>query len=451
MSLERGNKVVLNSNKIRFDISCVRDQGLTHSIFVLGSDKKLLSDDYMIFYNQPVSPEGAVKIINEQCYEIDFSVLPSHAERLAFTIHVPPNASENETLRSLGNINIFIDGYELSFNGDNLNAEKALIVLEFYKYQSEWKLSYTLQGFNEGLAKLVEYYGSVAGSDKKQQAEKYQSENFNVQKNEPSKEKGIVLSLSKQRIQKMENENISPIIINLAKQADSYLNKFNLQEHNADVVIIIDFSASMSSAFRDGRVQSISEQLVAAGALFDENQSIDVFMFDSRSIYLGELTPSNFKNKINEWEKKYGLGGGTEYSNPLRDVRDKFFNQSGKKMGFFDKKAKILSEVGNVRDKPVYCFFLTDGDASDKGKTTKLMKELSNFPIFFQFVGINTGGWSSFSYLKKLDDMTERLIDNADFFELKGGNINSEDLFEKMFTEYPNWLKEAKKIGILKK
>ena len=54
--------------------------------------------------------------------------------------------------------------------------------------------------------------------------------------------------------------------------------------------------------------------------------------------------------------------------------------------------------------------------------------------------------------LKKLDDMTGRVIDNCSFFELDDlDDISEEDLYENMLEEFPSWLKEAREIGLIAK
>lgn len=445
MSIIKGQKTNISNLSFKLNVSDINKHDLTHSIFVVGKDRKLIQDEYMVFYGNESSPDNAIILENDDIYAINLEKLPSHADRVAFTIHIPVGSPESSNLSFLPDVSVSFGNESLSFNGSQLSSEKALIVLEFYRYQDSWKAGATVQGFNGGLAKLVEFYGAEVSSPQNEQTPAVEAPVVV----EPVKPAPITISLAKKRIEKLEASKVDKVIINLAKQASGHLEKFNLDNHTADVVIILDFSASMTPAFDDGRVQGIAEQLVAAGALFDDNQSIDVYMFDSRVKYLGELTPKNFKNQITKWEKQYGLGGGTDYAKPIQAVRDQFFSNSEEKIGLFGRKAKALSEIPAERDKPVYAFFLTDGDATDKTQTTRLIKEVSRLPIFWQFVGIDTG-WSSFDYLEKLDDLSDRFIDNADFFELGSGKIDQNSLFAKMFQEYPNWIKEAKTKGLLK-
>lgn len=75
------------------------------------------------------------------------------------------------------------------------------------------------------------------------------------------------------------------------------------------------------------------------------------------------------------------------------------------------------------------------------------MTEAAKLPMFWQFVGL---GGRGYGILKKLDDMTGRVIDNCNFFELDDlDDISEEALYENMLEEFPSWLKEAREIGLI--
>lgn len=75
------------------------------------------------------------------------------------------------------------------------------------------------------------------------------------------------------------------------------------------------------------------------------------------------------------------------------------------------------------------------------------MTDVAKLPIFWQFVGL---GGRGYGILKKLDDMTGRVIDNCSFFELDDlDDISEEALYENMLEEFPSWLKEAREIGLI--
>src|SRR5690606_11135074 len=124
----------------------------------------------------------------------------------------------------------------------------------------------------------------------------------------------------------------------------------------------------------------------------------------------------------------------TKYGAAMKAVREHYFGSAG-------ERGEVLPDAT-----PVYVMFITDGAPSDKGVATKHMRSASYEPIFWQFMGV---GSDRFEYLQRLDDLDKRFTDNADFFavtddELMGRNpISDEALFERLMTEYPDWLRRA--------
>lgn len=52
--------------------------------------------------------------------------------------------------------------------------------------------------------------------------------------------------------------------------------------------------------------------------------------------------------------------------------------------------------------------------------------------------------------MRELDDLQGRYLDNADFFALDDlDQFSDEDLYDRLFDEYPKWLREAKARGIV--
>jgi hypothetical protein len=109
--------------------------------------------------------------------------------------------------------------------------------------------------------------------------------------------------------------------------------------------------------------------------------------------------------------------------------------------------------------------FLSNGETEDIEDTTRLIAEASYEPIFWQFItlgitkedmGGGFWGWikrpfaEDYSFLQKLDDLEDRFIDNADFFNVSNPkDISDVSLYRKLMTEYPDWLKEAKEKGLI--
>lgn len=419
MILEKGNRYTLESHV--FSIIFNEKTNYTdHAIFVSDKNKKLLSDDYMIFYAQPTSPCKSVAYNSDQGhYKINLNTLPENAEKLTLTFST--SVDYKGDLSQIPPISLNIGNDILHFSKQDAVNAKALMLIEIYKHKGVWKIWTLTQGYSGGLADLVKFFGSSVTEE--------------VPKSIPQ------INLTKERLIKLEKESSNTKLINLAKTANNVLLDYGIQNHTADVALIIDFSLSMTPKFKDGFVQKIADQLMAAGVLFDDNSSIDVFLFDHRAIHLGEMTVKDFSNKIALWENKYKLGHDTKYGSAIKCVMEYYLHSTKR------------PEQPSLRDKPIYAFFLTDGDASDKALATRLMRDASYYPIFWQFVGIHTNSFSSFDYLERLDDLDGRYVDNANFFEIKQNSLNSisdKELFEKMFTEYPSWLKISKERKLIK-
>ena len=106
--------------------------------------------------------------------------------------------------------------------------------------------------------------------------------------------------------------------------------------------------------------------------------------------------------------------------------------------------------------------FVTDGGTSDKSFTEKQVRASSYEPIFWQFMGIGKGrkskakslssfADSDFPFLERLDELSGRLIDNANFFSVSAPDeYGDEELYDLMMGEYPDWLKLAKQKGLLR-
>ena len=218
--------------------------------------------------------------------------------------------------------------------------------------------------------------------------------------------------------------------INLRKETLNKvcLTKESLNNLTARVVVALDYSGSMRSLYKNGAVQDVLNRLLPLGLKFDDNGEVELHLFSNESWQIPSLNINNFYNYINKNKilKKYEMGG-TNYA-PVME--------------------SIIKEHSSHKDKvPTFAIFITDGDAWDKPKSEKVIKDASKLGIFWQFVGI---GYEDFDFLEKLDDMTGRVVDNADFLNVnKIANLSDEELYAKLLGEFPNWIQAAKNKNII--
>jgi hypothetical protein len=228
------------------------------------------------------------------------------------------------------------------------------------------------------------------------------------------------------------NDNIADI--NLEKRVDLVKKTISLQKKSvpekAKVALVLDYSGSMSSLYRDGTVQSVIEKILPLAIQFDDDGELDVWLFESSFRRIESINLSNYSDYIKNEKilEKYVMGG-TKYAPVITDVVNKY-------------------SIEEKSDLPSYVLFVTDGDNSDKNYTDSAIINASKNPIFWQFIGI---GNSQFKYLADLDTMRGREVDNANFFSLNDVNsISDEDLYKRILCEYPDWCEKAIKLNILK-
>lgn len=236
-------------------------------------------------------------------------------------------------------------------------------------------------------------------------------------------------------------------VIDLSKKAKISLEKKEIVDITAQIVLILDKSISMQNFYNKGTVQQTVERLLGLGMNMDDNKSIEVFAFDMDAVELDEVTEGNHAGYVERMLQQHSLGGGTNYATPMQMVLDKFVPKpQTKTTGFFRKKTVEVGEAP-VASIPTFVFFVTDGDNFDKAKTEALIREASNQAVFWQFVGI---GREKFEFLQRMDDMEGRFLDNVDFFHIEDPSaVSDEDLYDKLLTEFPQWVKDARTKGIL--
>jgi len=228
----------------------------------------------------------------------------------------------------------------------------------------------------------------------------------NESDNEP---KIITIDLSK------SEENLDKVLVDLSKTG-----RVDLFKHTARVALAMDYSGSMHGLFENGSVQKTIKRLLPIALRFDDNGELEPWLFSNGKKMLEPVTINNYENYVREVMMKSGMCmGGTEYAPVLRDIV-KYYKQS------------------EMNDIPVFVIFITDGENSDKDETDKIVKELSGYNMFVQFVGI---GNERFSYLRSLDDMEGRDHDNTGFIPVSDMNrMNDEELYTEFLSQYKSWL-----------
>ncbi len=145
-------------NKTAFSVSFELPQSVDVSVFSLTSSGKVKGDAGMTFYGQPVSPCGSVKL-EQGRVSFDLSKTAPDIEKLAVTATV-----DTGSFSSLSPFSLVSDDFSCDIS-TNSRSEAALILLEVYRRNGEWKVRFVDQGFNGGLKPLAEHFGVDIASD----------------------------------------------------------------------------------------------------------------------------------------------------------------------------------------------------------------------------------------------------------------------------------------------
>ena len=441
-------KVTLELSGLQADLAC----------FGLDEAGKLSDDRYFVFFNQPSSPEGAIVATGDLSsgkgsFQIDLGKLPPSIKKLTFTA-----ALDNGTLSSLsgGFLSLSDSSGEkarFEFRGADFGAEKAVMVAEVY-FKEFWRFSAVGQGFNGGLKALLEHFGGEAMEEtpatpavRPQTSGTPPSSAPIPTAAAPSAPTSQISLIKQKRIdldKKLERE--SPGLVSLVKKAQVSLEKKGLLEHRAKVALCLDISGSMGGLYQSGKIQRLSEKVLALGTRFDDDFAIDIFLFGQSAHEAGSMSPDNFKNFIPGLLRQYPLEGGTAYGSAMQMIRRFYFGRGGRV------------------ELPTYVLFLTDGEPHDKDLARRMVQESSSEAIFWQFVGIgksNKGtqkkkGFfaslfsSDFSFLEELDDLGGRALDNSNFFSVEDPEgIPDEELYDLMLNEYAGWVTQARSKGMI--
>lgn len=206
-----------------------------------------------------------------------------------------------------------------------------------------------------------------------------------------------------------------------------------LGDLTAQVIIAIDFSGSMEfdgNRYNNGEVQGVVERALALSLSgLDDDGNIQVFFFDNRSYPAETVDQNTYQGFVDRWRQGRRMGG-TNYTPVMNDI-----------VAFADRNG--MTAAGKP---PIFVLFVTDGAPNDQSQTKKLLVQLANRPIFWQFLGL---GYSP-RFLKKLDEMGGRLVDNVGLTEMRNTlRMGDREYFDEVIAEFfSEWLPAARAAGI---
>lgn len=148
---------------------------LDASVFLVGDNGKVLSDQHFIFFNNATSPDGSVAHQgdnrtgdgegDDEQVKIALGNVPADVKKAVFAVTIYDAETRKQNFGMVSNAyirivnednNTEIARYDLS---EDASTETAMVFGELYRHNGEWKFKAVGQGFAGGLSALASQHG----------------------------------------------------------------------------------------------------------------------------------------------------------------------------------------------------------------------------------------------------------------------------------------------------
>ena len=215
-------------------------------------------------------------------------------------------------------------------------------------------------------------------------------------------------------------------LVDLTKKAAISLEKTGLTGQRAAVYLVLDHSGSMIPFYQNGSVQRLAEQALGLSANLDDDGTVPIVYFGSRANRPVDVDLDSYRGVIDRTHARVEWGS-TNY------------------VAAMDAVVADYQENGNT-DYPALVIFQSDGAPNSEPDAERVLREYSDRPIFWAFVGFG----DSIRFLERLDNLRGRKVDNASFFHARDPHrVSDEQLYDGITHEYAGWLAAASNAGIL--
>jgi len=181
INLQKGQRESINAPKFTVGLGWDTNNSSTGmafdldaSVFVMGENKKILTDNHFVFYNNPKTPDGAVEHTgdnltgdgdgDDEQIKVDLSKIDANASEICIvvTIHEAEDRKQNFGQVRNSYIRIFDSNsntellkYELE---EDFSIETAIEFGRIYKRGADWKFEAVGTGMKGGLEDFLTKY-----------------------------------------------------------------------------------------------------------------------------------------------------------------------------------------------------------------------------------------------------------------------------------------------------
>jgi stress response protein SCP2 len=478
MRLARGANTTLGSTDLSIAVSGAQTGTVDLMAFQLTDAGRVRGDHDLVFFNQPASVEGALRLVAGDRLTLSLAGVPQDVATIAVAVALDEGTSGSlAAIVGLG-VSVQAGSETLECPVEGLTTERAVVLLEVYRRQGAWKLRNVSAGWDGGLADLVREHGVSVDDEVPDAPTSAPQAGASITPAPmapsapapqlvppapsstsaapatasvtppvstaptspppappapavPATPDGVRSVPGEQRLSFEKRQRLD---LRKREVAKVLLTK-GAPTARARVVMVIDKTGSMRQQYSTRVVHRVVERMIPVAIQLDDDGSLEAYLYGSSFARLPDVTVE----QADEWSDTFlhldGTHGGISY----------------RRIGGYNDEIPIMSEVlSTLRQRdpmPTLVLFFTDGGFSQRGPITELVRQASGLPAFWQFVGI---GRANYGLLTALDELEGRVVDNVGFFELDDIDaVADSELYARLLGEFPDWLRAARAAGIV--
>ena len=154
------------------------DFDLDASLFMLGSNEKLISDNHFIFYNNLTSPDPDKSVEHtgdnltgdgdgdDEVININLQKVPSDVQKIVVVVTIHEADQRSQNFGQVDNAYVRIADAKTNVEAarfdltEDCSVETAMIMAELYRKNGEWRVNAVGAGYQGGLQALLDRYQS---------------------------------------------------------------------------------------------------------------------------------------------------------------------------------------------------------------------------------------------------------------------------------------------------
>lgn len=371
------------------------------SALLLGSDRKVRTDDDLVFYNNP-SKDGVS--ISGKTVSVQLSKIPPDVASVVVVVSADPTHPGTVFTTAPALTVNHRNSESIEFRPPDFVSQETVVVLaELYRRDEGWKVRAVGQGYASGLGGLAADYG-VDVDD-----EPGPSVVSSANSTQPSSDQQVNLS---------KVENRAPALLAAARQAGQALSDAGVAGRRAAIYLILAHDYGMEDLYDSFAIQAFAERILAVSANLDDDGTIPVIFSGNREPFLEDMDLNNYRGRIGQLHTQVDWGWG--HTVEAMRLAASHYQSSG------------------ARDPAIVLVQVSD-EPSDKAEIRSLLQNTAALGISWMFVGFGRG---KLEFFKNLNASRSATFRNVSFYDAgkNPGAVPDEKFYSKLANGLAAWL-----------